>query len=155
MPQQSCLKEIKGSIWDETRERSFVIQGPRSQNWWCCLGALPLLREAGHGSVHGGGQSECACRVDGSPQMLKLILHVRCTYTNFPFSILDNFFSLTGRPRFSWPLIVSAYSSVILCLVTFSALLPQQYLHRDKPQSQLQLSEKEGMTFTYDPSTQR
>ena len=59
--------------------------------------------------------------------MLKLILHVSCTYTNFPFSVLDNFFSLTGRPRFSWPLIVSAYISVILCLVTFSALLARQY----------------------------
>ena len=33
----------------------------------CCLErqeALPLLREAGHGNMHGGGQFECACGVD-------------------------------------------------------------------------------------------
>lgn len=31
-------KKNKGSIWDETRECSFVIQGPRSQNWWLLPG---------------------------------------------------------------------------------------------------------------------
>ena len=65
----------------------------------CCLEALPLLGEAGHGNMHGGGQSECACRVDWSPYMLKLISHVSCSYTNFPFSILNNVFMLNRKTK--------------------------------------------------------
>ena len=68
MPQQSCLKKkIKEASEMKLENVVLLFKDQEARIGGCCLErqeALPLLREAGHGNMHGGGQFECACGVD-------------------------------------------------------------------------------------------